>query len=51
MLKMHYQTPQAEVCFLVSESRILTGSTEQIDLGNEFPGFFEDDVFNYTSIL
>lgn len=51
MLKMQYQAPQAEVCLLISESRILTGSTEQIDLGNEFPGFFEDDVINYTSIL
>lgn len=51
MLKKHYQTPQAEVCHLVSESRILTGSTEQFDLGNEFPGFFEEDVIDFSSII
>lgn len=51
MLKKQYQTPKAEVCLLVSESRILTGSTENIDLGNPFTGGFEDDIISFPSIL
>lgn len=43
MEKLPYLSPQVQLLYLQAESRILSGSNEGFDVGNEYPGAFTDD--------